>query len=378
MRLLYVTDTVAIWGGLERILVEKMNYLAEEYGYEVYLSTSSQGNHPFPYSLSPKVHYQDLNVLFYQQYKYKLFRRLFCRWKYLRQYKNRLRKQIVIIKPDIIIYVRLYLIKILLDVKGNAPLLIESHSGCRSYKYYVDSFVQRLKENRYVSLSKKAQHIVALTEGDACEWKHINRNVVVIPDFVHLNKTGRYSDCQAKSVIFVGRFSRQKDIRSLFFIWKEVHDIHKDWLLHIYGGFGEQYEQLRPFVERPEFNVFVHNPTSLIIKEYLKSSMLLMTSLTEPFGLVLPEAMSCGLPVVAFDCPYGPADIITDGVDGFLIKDRNISEYVDKVCMLIEDVSLRRKMGAAGVLSSQRYDPCHIMPKWKQFFERINSEYNSK
>ena len=96
--------------------------------------------------------------------------------------------------------------------------------------------------------------------------------------------------------------------------------------------------------------------------------MLLLTSLYEPFGLVMPEAMSYGLPVVAFDCPYGPSDIITDGVDGFLIKDRSIEGFADRVCQLIEDEDLRRRMGAAGVQSSQRYSAENIMPMWKELF----------
>ena len=72
--------------------------------------------------------------------------------------------------------------------------------------------------------------------------------------------------------------------------------------------------------------------------------------------------------MVAFDCPYGPADIITDGVDGFLIKDRNISIFVQRVCQLIEDDNLRRQMGARGICSSQRYCSDSIMPRWIKLF----------
>ena len=99
-----------------------------------------------------------------------------------------------------------------------------------------------------------------------------------------------------------------------------------------------------------------------------------MTSRYEPFGLVLPEAMSCGLPVVAFDCPYGPADIVTDGVDGFLIKNRNIEEYADKVCILIEHEDLRRRFGKAGVLSSQRYRADNVMPQWVSLFNQLSNK----
>jgi glycosyltransferase involved in cell wall biosynthesis len=101
--------------------------------------------------------------------------------------------------------------------------------------------------------------------------------------------------------------------------------------------------------------------------------MLLLTSKFEPFGLVLPEAMSCGLPVVAFDCPYGPADIITDGEDGFLIKNRDVRAFADRVCQLIENPQLRKEMGQHAIASSQRYSANRIMPQWKQLFESMAS-----
>ena len=119
-------------------------------------------------------------------------------------------------------------------------------------------------------------------------------------------------------------------------------------------------------------NVVMHQPTTSIDEKYLKSSMLLMTSRFEPFGLVLPEAMSYGLPVIAFDCPYGPADIISEGKDGFLIKNRDINDYVEKVCLLMENEDLRIKMGQAGILSSQRFKVNNIMPQWIQLFNQLS------
>jgi len=81
--------------------------------------------------------------------------------------------------------------------------------------------------------------------------------------------------------------------------------------------------------------------------------------------------MSCGLPVVAFDCPSGPANIITDGVDGFLIKDRNVNQFADRLCQLIESPDLRRTMGKAAILSSQRYSPNRIMAQWMSLFKEL-------
>ena len=96
-----------------------------------------------------------------------------------------------------------------------------------------------------------------------------------------------------------------------------------------------------------------------------------MTSVYEPFGLVIPEAMSCGLPVIAFDCPYGPRSIITDGLDGYLIEDRKIDAFAQKLSEMMEARELRRKLGQAAVLSSKRYSESQIMPLWKSLFNDL-------
>jgi glycosyltransferase involved in cell wall biosynthesis len=179
-----------------------------------------------------------------------------------------------------------------------------------------------------------------------------------------------YSNCNSNHVIFVGRITYQKGLDALIEVWKLVHEKHPDWFLDIYGE-GELKEYYENIIEKLNINILIHHPESTILQRYCESSMLLLTSVYEPFGLVLPEAMSCGVPVVAFDCPYGPADIITDGVDGFLVKNRDINEFANRVCQLIEDKELRVQMGQAAVKSAQRYRADIIMAKWKELFERL-------
>jgi glycosyltransferase involved in cell wall biosynthesis len=95
--------------------------------------------------------------------------------------------------------------------------------------------------------------------------------------------------------------------------------------------------------------------------------------------LVLVEAMSCGIPVVAFNCPYGPTDIINDGKDGFLVKDRSIEVYANRVCQLMENDDLRQQMGKSAILSAQRYKAETIMPQWKcLFIDLLSSNKDEK
>ena len=371
MKIIYITDALAIWGGLERILIEKVNELTERYDYEMYLVTVNQGDHPIPFPLHQRVKQIDLDIQFHKQYRFRGIRRLLKKLELNYLYIKRLKGQINQIRPDVIVCVRSELTSAVIKAKGNIPLVYESHTSCHAQRFIHADWYERMKENWYNRSVRHAQHIVALTDGDAQDWREINQNVCVIPNMVHLNPIGRYCDYNSKSVIFVGRFSTQKDISSLLSIWDIVHQRYSDWTLQIFGGYGEEQEILLPQIQRMNSNVIVHEPNNDIFKYYLESSIFLLTSRFEPFGLVIPEAMSCGLPVVAFDCPYGPADIITDGQDGFLIKNRDIHAFAEKVCLLIENSDLRKTMGQVGVQSSKRYDASLIMPLWKTFFERL-------
>ena len=371
MKILYLIDTIAIWGGLERIVVEKVNYLAENYDYDMHIVTSDQGSHPIPYPLSPKVTYKDLGIQFHQQYSFHGLYRLFKKVYLNRLYKKRLKCYIQDVRPDIVVSVRSKFINAIVKAKGLVPLVFESHSSYKGQIEIKPDFWAKVKTEHLISSVKNAQLVVALTEGDASEWRKINPKVCVIPNIVHLNETGNYSDCESESVIFVVRFSKQKNIKSLLEIWEIVHERKPNWQLHIYGGYGEEQDSLLPIIKEMNANIFVHEPTSDIMNKYKESSILVLTSVYEPFGLVLPEAMSCGIPVVAFDCPYGPSDIITDGSDGFVIKNHDIQSFAEKVCLLMDNPDLRKEMGQAGIVSSRRYEAKLIMPQWKELFEQL-------
>jgi glycosyltransferase involved in cell wall biosynthesis len=102
--------------------------------------------------------------------------------------------------------------------------------------------------------------------------------------------------------------------------------------------------------------------------------MLLLTSTWEPFGLVLPEAMSCGLPVISFSGLKGPDSIITDGVDGFLVKDRDVENFARCICQLIEQPNLCQELGRNAKACSQRYAANHIMPMWIKMIESLSNK----
>lgn len=340
------------------------------YGYEVYMLTTDQGNHPVPYELDARVHLKDLGIRLHQQYQYHAFKRWLVLCELLWSYKNQLKDYISKITPDIIVCTtsNYWDINIIFKVKGSIPLVVESHSiykqtlGGGGIKGVFSDYLYRRGLRR-------SQMIVALTERDAEEWHKHYDNVCVIPNFVHLNNQS-CATLEDKRVIWVGRFDYQKRPMEMVRIWQQVYPKFPDWHLDMYGE-GELHAELETAVSSIGMNIHIHPPTSHIFDCYRNSSILLSTSLFEPFGLVIPEAMSCGLPVAAYDCPYGPADIVTDGVDGFLIKNRDANDFANQVCQLIENKELRVRMGQAAIKSTQRYRADAIMPKWKDLFESL-------
>ena len=366
-KLVYVFRSLAVWGGIERILTDKMNWLAA-HGHNVSIITTDQGTHPLPYPLDERVHHIDLGIAFHHQYRYHGLRRLADGWNRQHRFERLLSQQLEQLQPDIIIGTTNCFTATLTRLKpAGTPLIIESHS---IFRQLADTGrLTWLRRQRMLHILKKADMLVTLTEGDAREWATCLKQVTHIPNINGLSATGKAVG-RKKQVLFVGRLEPQKQPDHLLRIWQCVAPSHPDWSLHIYGD-GE----LRPWVESQVKtmggSVVLHEPTSHIADCYLESSILVLTSGYEPFGLVMPEAMSCGVPVVAYDCPFGPRDIISDGQDGFLVPPQDTDCFAQKLCRLMDDEELRTAMGRNARSAAQRFHADSIMPQWLQLFEQL-------
>lgn len=375
MKVLYVFRSLAVWGGIERVLVEKMNHLVSLYGYDVYMVTADQGNHPVPYQMDERVHLIDLNIRFHQQYQYSLPKRIWVSRKLRKLYWIRLSVQINSIKPDVIVCTTADDINSLVKLKDSIPLVVESHSICLRTIEFGRYWLQRKWYRfNYLRALSKVDVVVALTEGDAKEWRKYHPHVEVIPNIVHLNE-GPISTLDNKRVIWVGRFDYQKRPLEMVRIWEKIQPLFPDWQLDMYGE-GEQRQNLEDMVRSLNMNIVIHQPTEKIFDSYRESSILVSTSLFEPFGLAIPEAMSCGLPVIAYDCPYGPSDIISNCINGFLIAENDINGFTDSVCHSIENEEPRKEMGEVAYQSVQRYKADVIMPLWIRLFEKLINNSN--
>lgn len=369
MKIIYLYDAIAIWGGIERILVNKMNSLVGQADYEVYIITSNHGSHPIPYAMDKRINHIDLNIGLHKKYQFKGLKRYVEGYRLNRQYYRLLEKQLDMIKPDIIVCTSSHSVKSLLAIAKGVPVLVESHANfSRPEKLW--HRLATMANNCWIG---KTSGVVTLTEGDAANWRRLTGKVHVIPNIVNLNDTGIYSEGREKRVIFVGRFVEQKGIGRLFDVWKMVNERFPDWKLDVYGD-GELWQHFCNEAERLDIGISIHKPTDNIFEKYRQASLLLVTSVYEPFGLVMPEAMSCGLPVVAFDCPYGPGEIIRDGENGFLIAEGNTGDFVEKTCLLMANSQLRAKMGKKAIKSVECFSEKNILPLWLDLFEKLNKK----
>lgn len=365
MKIVYIYSDFASWGGVGRILIDKMNLLCQEKDYEVYAVTYNQGNHEIPFRMDSRIHFTDLMVRTHLRYQYQGIHRMWEGWKRRRLLYKQLKNKLNDIQPDVIVTTTSSELSLINKLKGHIPLVVESHDGYSHIGYASSmTWLHRWNIRRRYRLLRKADVIVSLTESDAVKWRKHYSRIRVIPNVVHLNPTGSLSDVRKKRVIFVARLADQKGIPELTAIWRITHQRHPDWVLDMYGDGDNAYmSQLAEGM-----NSFP--PVADIFSKYCESSILVLTSRWEPFGLVIPEAMSCGLPVISFEGD-GPSSIITDGVDGFIIRNRDIGAFANRLCQLIENEELRRQIGQKAIVSTQRYAPERIMPMWKELFESL-------
>lgn len=365
-------------GGMERVLTTKANYLAEQLSYDVsIIITDDKGTKPY-FPLSEKIHVIQLDVNIDSLWQYPFWKRFYLYKKKLGLYKRRLEKCLKQLQPDITISLLRREINFLCDIKDGSAKVGEIHFG--RYKYreanfsFLPSFVNKWITNRWMAqLDQKVKQLdrfVVLTHEDATYWKGLP-NLTVIPNPITIEQ-GTVSDCSSKQVIAVGRYTYQKGFDLLISAWQIVHKKHPDWTLNIYGG-GDNilYQELATKLSLKD-TVLCHGTVNDIRKEYVRSSIFVLSSRFEGFGLVLAEAMSVGLASVSFACPCGPRDIIHDGEDGILCENGNIQQLAAGICRLIEDEQLRKEMGRKAAQNIQRFSLENIMTQWDDLLQEIH------
>ena len=217
--------------------------------------------------------------------------------------------------------------------------------------------------------ARKYEHIIVISKADLRAWKKHTNNAICIYNPITIEKPTT-PDYTSKCVISVGRLDYQKGFDFLIEAWKMVYEKYPDWHLHIYGE-GSLREQLQKQIDNLQLSssVTLCGRTSNITEKYAQHSIYVMSSRAEGLGLVLIEAASCGLPLISYDCPSGPSEIISDGKNGYLIsRVGDIATMADKICSLIENPVIRKQMGENAKQMVGKFSPSTIKEQWIALF----------
>ena len=378
MKIAYSIDTITALGGIERVTIAKANALADVNNNTIYLFvTSNHGTPVLP--VNPKIKIIDLHVNYYEDYGKSRFQAYQILYKKRKEHKKKLTQVINEIQPDILISTNQsekHFIKSL-SIPKHIVIIREIHFCTNYRKLEAKNSFQRLLAHigHFFDFhwdTKRIDQIVLLTNEDKeLHWKG-NNKVSVIPNPIIYQSPYPPSTTKEKRVIAAGRLVYQKNFASLINAWKQVANKHPDWILEIYGEGGLKLE-LESLIAKLNLkkHVFLRGRTTDIFKVMSNSSLFVLSSIYEGFGLVIVEAMSCGLPIISYACPCGPKDIITHGRNGYLVPCYNEKALSNRICDLIENEDIRKDMGLNAIERVKDYQIDIITQEWMDLFNRL-------
>ncbi len=378
MKIVYIITSLGNSAGMERVLCTKANYLADKIGYTVHIITKK----PLPvdtfFEFSSSVIIESLEI------NSKSGSRLSKLLRLIRPdpvYKNKLSARLNLIKPDITISMYGDEYTFLHTLKDGSLKIVEFHYS-RNYLVHlirnipgirfrqlrlILAFWEQYRQRKY---AEKFSKVVLLTQHDKRLWGN-KPFLTVIPNPVSF-KTDKTALLQEKQIISAGRLIAQKGFDLLIESFNLIAKENPEWKILILGE-GQDKAYLLELINKYELSdrIFIRPPQKNIQDLLLESSVFALSSRYEGFGLVLTEAMECGLPCVAFDCECGPSEIIRHGEDGFLVENGNIVQFAGHLNNIMNDEQLKAKFGNMARQNVKRFHVEPIMKKWMDLFSEL-------
>lgn len=377
-KIVYLIAATCNSGGMERVLANKANWLVA-HGYEVSIVTTDQRGHEPYFKLDERIRTYDLDIN-YDADNGRLLSKLVHypvrQWRH----RRRLSKLLCQLRADVVVCMFNNDVSFVYKIKDGSRKILEVHFSKNKKLQYgrrgLWALADRWRTRQEEKEVRKYDRFVVLTHEDATLWGNLP-NISVIPNSrpatmpPPIIEGSRY---QSKRVLAVGRYDYQKGFDTLIEIWRRVQMVKgskiQNWHLDIVGD-GPQRQALHQQIDRLGLSSTVHlvPPTSDIQSFYLRSSIFVLTSRYEGLPMVLLEAQACGLPIIAFACQCGPRDIIEDDVNGILIENRDEMLFAQQLTTLMNDPTMRQRLGNAAILSSERFSEERIMSVWQEVFK---------
>lgn len=361
MKIAYIVDGLYNSAGMERVLTLKANALCGRMNV-TFVIRNQMGRRPF-FALDSRIRIIDVGAGSKEDYQTKLTEILKCE------------------KFDICISTGGLEFYFLPAVKDGSKKIFEFHFSFDISQVWMAGVRNPLRRwllvkgqtIRRVYLARKYDHVVVLSKTDLKKWKRFVPRLSYIYNPLTIAPSA-ISTCTEKQAIAVGRLDYQKGFDMLIASWKEVQGRHPDWMLRIYGE-GTLRSKLQHQIDELGLSSAVRLEGRIedIAGRYAESSIFILSSRDEAFGLVITEAESCGLPVVAFNCPSAPRELIDDGQNGYLVPLGDCHRMAERICGLIEHEAERQNMGRKSRELSAKFSLDRISQQWISLFNQICS-----
>ena len=395
MRIVYCIPHLYNSGGMERVLTQKVNWLAAHTDYEITIITTElvpEGQNEVYFPLDERVRVEAFGIDFNADYHKPLLSKYIGHARRLRAYKRAL-----------INYIRANEIDLCISLGGKEVAFI-STLPCRTiveFHFAKDHRQQLLDANhtgwfwhvlgcirtwQLVRDVRAVEHIIVLTESDKQDWQQAGcANVRCIPNPCAMKYGVQSSEYRVlsteyriqsiKTLLAVGRLHEQKGFDMLLEAWNNVQrdnvQCTKDWTLRIVGE-GPQRAALEQQIKDLHLsNVVLAGRVENMVEEYAASSLFVLSSRYEGLPLALIEAMWCGVPCVSFACPHGPAELLR-GDRGWLVPAMDVAGLAKQVAyaMSHSEEAMERALRAQEY-AYEKYSEANIMPQWVRLIENM-------
>jgi glycosyltransferase involved in cell wall biosynthesis len=351
----FFTLDITLVGGIERVVSNLANDLSLNKDLSITIVSFFKKNGSIFYPIN-----RNVSIVYLEEAPFRMdsikgkMKSHYSIWantiKYFRH--NKSEATVISTLANISIYLGLFIHK-----KGVKKIAAE-HSQYFAHGFFVRAI--RLLAYRFID------KVVTLTSHDKEIFqKHFGQNkALAIPNSLSFYPN-ELAALDNKVIVTVGRLVPDKGFDILIEAFSKLASKKQDWQLIIIGG-GELFDSLQNQIEQSGMQAFISiKPSTKNIKEeLLEASIYVCSSRTEAFPMALIEAMACGLPIVSFDCPVGPREIIQHNIDGILVENGNPDKLANALLGLMNNNEQRRKLGVASKQNVKKYLPEVVHPSW--------------